>query len=40
MLVEALKFMKIPEAISQISSLTGTNKKELYIKALKIKKRI
>ena len=40
MLTEALQFMKISEAISQVSSLTGTSKKELYSKAIQIKKSI
>ena len=40
MLTEALQFMKISEAISQVSSLTGTSKKELYSKAIQIKKNI
>ena len=38
MLFEALKLMKVSEAVAQVSILTGAKKKNLYDKALKLKK--
>ncbi|PPR79743.1 MAG: Ribosomal RNA small subunit methyltransferase I [Alphaproteobacteria bacterium MarineAlpha2_Bin1] len=38
LLFEALNLMKVSEAVNQVSALTGTKKKELYNKALNLKK--